>query len=105
MPVTILPKTNPGKWSAILALAFLVLVLALEVSISFSVLFGPDLNHIASVALAIFFAGLGSGAFITGLISMIRNRERSILVFIGILITFWLGIGFIDAVFGLLFPD
>lgn len=52
----------------------------------------PGFNPIALAIFEIAVIGTSAGTFITGLIGMIKKRERSILVFIGMIATFWLGI-------------
>ena len=85
MRISILPKSSLGRWSVGLAAAFILL------SIMFAVLTrlggepGPfALIFIANVAIGISFIA----AFITGLISMINSKERSILVFLAVLVGF-----------------
>lgn len=88
MRISVLPKTTLGKWSVGLAIAFILSFLLAEV------LYGhnPDSNQVPDVVLAIIFVGIGGAAFITGLISVIKQKERSILTFIGMAITFWWGL-------------
>jgi len=88
MHISVLPKTTLGKWSVGLAIAFILSFLLAEV------LYGhnPDSNQVPGVILAIIFVGIGGAAFITGLISVIKQKERSILVFIAMAITFWWGL-------------
>ena len=88
MRIIVFPKTTLGKWSVGLAIAFILSLLLAQV------LYGhnPDSNQVPDVVLAIIGVGIGGAAFITGLISVIRHKERSILVFIGMAITFWWGL-------------
>jgi uncharacterized protein YacL len=88
MHISVLPRTTLGKWSVGLAIAFILSFLLAEV------LYGhnPDSNQVPDVVLAIIFVGIGGAAFITGLISVIKHKERSILVYIGMAITFWWGL-------------
>jgi len=88
MGISVLPKTTLGKWSVGLAIAFILSFLLAEV------LYGhnPDSNQVPDVVLAIIFVGIGGAAFITGLISVIKHKERSILTFIAMAITFWWGL-------------
>jgi hypothetical protein len=85
MRISILPKSSLGRWSVGLAAAFILL------SILFAVLTrsggepGPFvLIFITNIAIGILFVA----ALITGLISIIKSRERSILVFLAVLIVF-----------------
>jgi heme/copper-type cytochrome/quinol oxidase subunit 3 len=90
-----LPKTSLGRWSLYLAIAF-ILVFALfvvltEVPTDFN---GPPpgFNPVALLTLEVIVITAAGATFITGLISVSRNKERSVLVFIGMVITFWLGL-------------
>ena len=85
MQIGILPKSSLGKWSVGLAAAFILL------SILFAVLTGLGgepgpfvLIFIANIAIGISFIA----AFITGLVSIIQSKERSILVYLSVLIGF-----------------
>lgn len=96
MRISILPKTYLGKWSVGLVAAFILLsviqglVPPAQPSPGAPVL--PVLPpSMAVVAIGIsrmvaFIIGLASGiaAFVTGLISIIKSRERSILVFLAV---------------------
>ena len=88
MRIIVLPKTTLGKWSVGLAIAFILSFLLAQV------LYGHnhDPNQVPDVVLAIIFVGIGGAAFITGLISVIKHKERSILTFIAMAITFWWGL-------------
>jgi hypothetical protein len=78
------PKTTLGKWSIGLAIAFILSFLLAEM------LYGD--NHFSGVVLAIILVGIGGASFITGLISVIKHKERSILTLVGMAITFWWGL-------------
>jgi uncharacterized protein YacL len=88
MHISVLPKTTLGKWSLGLAIAFILSLLLAQV------LYGhnPDSNQVPDVVLAITFVGIGGAAFIIGLISVIKHKERSILTFVAMAITFWWGV-------------
>ncbi len=43
---------------------------------------GPIYNMVLAVILTIIDTGIAAGAFITGLISIVKRKERSILVFL-----------------------
>ena len=79
MRISILPKTLLGRWSVGLAIAFILVVV-------FNILSQQRINfESGSVALRIFFIALcitGIGSLVTGLISIIKSKERSILVFL-----------------------
>jgi len=91
-PITLLPKTSLGRWSLGLAIAsilFLVLAAGLlheQYGINEN---GGLLNPVLTVVLTIILVGTSGAALVTGLISAIKRKERSVLVFVGMLITFW----------------
>jgi hypothetical protein len=84
--ISILPKSSLGRWSVGLAAAFILL------SILFAVLTGlggVGPGQVALIVIATVAFGIsGIAAFITGLISMIKSKERSILVFLAVLVGF-----------------
>jgi len=88
MHISVLPKTTLGKWSVGLAIAFILSFLLAEVLYGYN----PDSNQVPGVILAIIGVGIGGSAFIIGLISVIKHKERSILTFIAMAITFWWGL-------------
>lgn len=86
MRITILPKAPLGWWSVGLAILFLLFL----ISPIFSVLglggvarqIGLSPGQIKGIA----FVLAGITALVTGLISVIRSKERSILVFLAMLL-------------------
>ena len=85
MQIGILPKSSLGRWSVGLAAAFILL------SILFAVLTGLGgepgpfaLIFLVNVVIGISFIA----AFITGLISIIKSKERSVLVYLAVLVGF-----------------
>ena len=94
MRISILPKSSLGRWSVGLTIAFILsFVLAQVLSGLAGVeLLGPGFNPVLAVILNIVFIGMSGAAFVTGLISMIKERERSVLVFVGMLISLWTGL-------------
>jgi hypothetical protein len=95
MGLSVLPKTSLGRWSLGLAIASIVL---------FVVAAGPlreqwglnDNGEVVNLALTVVFTviivGTSGADLVTGLISVIKRKERSVLVFLGMLITFWWGL-------------
>ena len=86
MQIGILPKSSLGRWSVGLAAAFILL------SILFAVLTGLGgepgpfaLIFLVNVVIGISFIA----AFITGLVSIIKSKERSVLVYLAVLVGFW----------------
>jgi hypothetical protein len=62
---------------------------------------GPDYNMALAYALTAIDVGIAVAAFITGLISIIKSKERSILVFVAMAISLYSLIGGIASLFGL----
>ncbi len=85
LQITVLPKSSLGKWALGLTVAFVVL-LVLHQTIAASVRQNPVLNPGAPnqlIFLTIVASYLsGIAAFVIGLISIIKSKERSILVFL-----------------------
>jgi len=97
MRVSILPKTPLGKWSIGLIIAFIVFIVAFQLLVASGQRGGKTFFSNLVLTIPILLAGTsGVFAFLTGLIGVIRNRERSIFVFLAMLIglfvlLFWLG--------------
>lgn len=93
--ITLLPKTSMGRWSLGLAIAFIVLLAVATGPLHEQ--WGLDeneelINPVLTVVLAIIIAGISVAALVTGLVGAIKRKERSVLVFLGMLIAFWLGL-------------
>ncbi len=87
MRVSILPKTPLGKWSTGLIIAFFLFFAVFLILIALGQRGGD--TYFSNLALTIpsLLAGVsGVFAFLTGFIGVIRSRERSILVFLAMLI-------------------
>jgi hypothetical protein len=81
MRISILPKTSLGRWSVGLGVVWILFFALSEVLTGFEVL-GPGLNPALAVALTVVITGISTAAFVTGLIGMIKNVERSFFVFL-----------------------
>jgi hypothetical protein len=97
MKITILPKSHLGWWSVGLVVVSILLFATFEVILGP----GPDYNMGLAYALTAALAGIAVAAFVTGLISIVKNNERSILVFIAMAISLYSLIGGIVALLGL----
>ena len=102
MKVELVPKTRLGKWSVRLIAAFLLLFFLAQIVVAIGRIqgaFDTGLFNFYQILIpaAIIPAGIcGVAAFLTGLISIIKYKERSILVFIScvfgfLVLTFVLG--------------
>jgi len=96
--ISILPKTSLGRWSVGLVIASALFFVLAEVLTGFE-LFGPGFNPVLAVVLTIILAGISGAAFVAGLISMIKRKERSIFTFVSTAIALW---GLIGAVSSLI---
>jgi len=87
--ITVLPKTSLGKW-AVGLIAVFILFLALFIILVLSGQRGDEAffsNLLLTVPMLL--AGTcGVAAFVTGLIGVIKSKERSILVFLAIFVGF-----------------
>ncbi|MBM3156046.1 MAG: hypothetical protein FJ004_02020 [Chloroflexi bacterium] len=95
VPVTLLPKTSPGRWSLGLVIAFILLFIVAVVPLGErwgSTENGELINPVLTVVLAILLVGTAVSALVTGFIGVIKHKERSILVLLGMLVAFWFGI-------------
>ena len=88
MRFSILPKTSLGWWSVGLVVASLVLFVLSDIILGP----GPDYNMPLAYILTIVIAGISVAAFATGLIGIIKSKERSGLVFVAMVIGLWSGI-------------
>jgi hypothetical protein len=86
--VTILPKTPLGKWSTGLAAAC-ILFFALRLVLIPVEPSDPGFNPVLDFASIIVVAVIAGAAFVTGLISMIKSKERSFFVFVSTAIGLW----------------
>jgi hypothetical protein len=83
--ISILPKSSLGRWSVGLAAAFILLLILFAVLTGMGGEPGPFvLIFIVNVVIGISFLA----AFIAGLISIIKSKERSILVLLAVALGF-----------------
>ena len=86
--VNILPKNHLGRWSVGLAATFITVLSVSTVIYLWLGALAPNLA--GSIALKVEIAALivsGIGAFTAGLIGIIKRRERSILVFLAVIVS------------------
>jgi hypothetical protein len=82
MKVKIMPRTGPGKWSVWLMAAFVVLFVVFRLAATGGEGGGEGLFDNPLLTISVMLAGItGTASFFTGLVSVIRYGERSILVY------------------------
>jgi hypothetical protein len=91
MRVIILPKSYLGKWSIGLIAAFAVFFVIFQLLVASGQRGGETFFSNLALTIPILLAGTsGVLSFLIGLIGVIRNRERSILVFLAMLVGFFI---------------
>ena len=91
MRISLLPQSALGKWSVGLLAAFAVFFAAFELLVASGQRGGETFFSNLALTIPILLAGTsGVLAFLTGLIGVVRNRERSILVFLAMLVGFFI---------------
>jgi hypothetical protein len=100
MKISVLPKSSMGKWSVGLAIALVLFYVLAEVLYGFEV-FGTGAQKTFGNILGIVGVCISGGAFASGLTSLIKSRERSVLVFITMAIGVYSLFGFITGMLGL----
>ena len=91
MRVIVLPKSYVGKWSIGFIAAFIVFFVIFQLLVVSGQRGGETFFSNLALTIPILLAGIsGVLAFFTGIIGVIRNRERSILVFLAMLIGFFI---------------
>jgi hypothetical protein len=84
--ISFLPKTSLGIWSVGLTISFILLFFLI------GALTGSDpfgFNPVLAVVFKIIFASVPIAILVTGLISMIKRKERSIVVLVSMVIGLW----------------
>jgi dolichyl-phosphate-mannose--protein O-mannosyl transferase len=89
MRISILPKSLLGWWSVGLVVASIVFFVLFQVILGP----GPDYNMPLAYTLTIVLAVIAVAAFVTGLISIIRSKERFVFVFVAMAIGLYSLIG------------
>ena len=89
MRITFLPKTPLGRWSVGLAAASVLLIVLLVVLGAFlGIAVGEGRFQLVANTISVAIMVSGIGAFISALVSIIKSRERSILVFLVLILGF-----------------
>ncbi len=85
-----MPTTLLGKWSISLAIALTALFVLFQVLVALGERGGETFFSNLVLTIPIIMAGVsGVLAFLTGILGIIRSRERSILVFLSTMIGFF----------------
>jgi len=87
MGITVLPKTCLGKWSIWLIIAFIVLLTSFQILVASGQRGGDTFFGNLALSIPMLIAGIvGISAFFIGIVGIIKSRERSVLVFISVII-------------------
>lgn len=83
-----MPKTILGKWAMWLALGFIASFAISQIFYIFSATGHEISTSVSPILIAFTFLGFLSGiaGFITGLISIIKHKERAIIIYIVVVI-------------------
>jgi len=97
MRVSFLPKTLLGKWSVGLIIAFFVFLASFAVLVASGQRGGETFFSNLALTVPMLLAGsCGVAALITGLIGIIRSKERAVLVYLAVaigLVVLFFGLG------------
>ena len=97
MKIYFAPKTALGKWSVALIIIFIVFLGVFQLLVASGQRGGETFFSNLILTIPMLIAGVsGISAFVTGLIGIIKSRERSVIVYLAALIglfvlLFWLG--------------
>jgi hypothetical protein len=86
MRISILPKTPLGRWSVWLAVAWILFFVLSMFAAESGLVKLPLSGRALDFALLSVTGGISVASFVTGLISIIKSRERSILVFLALVV-------------------
>ena len=91
MKVHFIPKTLLGKWSIWLIIAFIVFFITFQLLVASGQRGGATFFSNLALSVPMLIAGFsGISAFFTGIIGIIKSKERSVLVFIATIIGFFI---------------
>jgi len=89
MKVHFIPKTNLGKWSIWLIIAFIILFIVSQLLVSSGQRGGATFFSNLLLSIPMLVAGIsGISAFFVGIIGIIKSKERAIIVFLSTIIGF-----------------
>jgi cytochrome bd-type quinol oxidase subunit 2 len=91
MKIRFIPRTRLGKWSIWLIIAVIVLFIIFQLLVASGQRGGATFFSNIALSVPMLIAGLsGISAFFTGIIGIIKSKERSILTFIATIIGFFI---------------
>ena len=97
--LTLLPKTSSGKWSLSLAIVFVLGSILAQLLSDFKI-FDKDFDQSIAIPVTLLLICLAAVIVIVGLIGTIKQKERSLLVILGVIINTWIGlIGTVGSIF------
>jgi lipopolysaccharide export LptBFGC system permease protein LptF len=89
MKLYLISKTQLGKWSIWLIITFIVLFISFQLLVASGQRGGDTFFSNLVLSVPMLIAGIsGIAAFFTGIVGIIKNKERSVLVFISTIIGF-----------------
>ena len=91
MTIGIIPRSSLGWWSVGLAIAFF-LALVTVTALPGDDLLDAESNLALATVLKIILIAISGASFVAGLVSLIKRKESSVLVLVGMLMTLWLGL-------------
>lgn len=91
MTIGIVPQSSLGRWSVGLAIAFF-LALVTVTALPGDDLLDAESNLALATVLKIILIAISGASFVAGLVSLIKRKEASVLVLVGMLTTLWLGL-------------
>jgi len=91
MNIHLIPKTRLGKWSIWLIIAFILLFITFQLLVASGQRGGSTFFSNLALSVPMLIAGIsGVSAFFTGIIGILKSKERSVLVFIAMIIGFFI---------------
>jgi len=91
MKIHFMPKTRLGKWSIWLIIAFILLFTTFQLLVASGQRGGATFFSNLVLSVPMLIAGIsGISAFFTGIIGIIKSKERSVLTFVATIIGFFI---------------
>ena len=91
MKIRFNPRTRLGKWSIWLIIAVIVLFIIFQLLVALGQRGGATFFSNLALSIPMLLAGIsGISAFFTGIIGIIKSKERSILTFVATTIGFFI---------------